>query len=236
MSSVATLFLLPPSPSPLGRAMVSTVADPDAARGRAGAAGVARSARSEQLTELALQAATGDGAAARAVVQGLAPHVLAACRRMLGATHPDVDDAAQESLIAVMRGLGSFRGESSIVHYACRIAARTCLRMRRRSSRRAEREDAMGRASEPPPPSSPAEVTLSARRRAALRELLDALPPEQAEALALRVVLGLSLDDVAAATSAPINTVRSRVRLAKQAMRRRIEKNPRWEELWPTSS
>jgi RNA polymerase sigma-70 factor (ECF subfamily) len=41
------------------------------------------------------------------------------------------------------------------------------------------------------------------------------------------VVLGWTLEEVALATGAPVNTVRSRVRLAKEALRRRIEANPR---------
>jgi RNA polymerase sigma-70 factor (ECF subfamily) len=59
-----------------------------------------------------------------------------------------------------------------------------------------------------------------------LRDLLCDLPEEQADALALRVMLGWSLEDVAQATGAPLNTVRSRVRLAKEALRRRIEADP----------
>ena len=42
----------------------------------------------------------------------------------------------------------------------------------------------------------------------------------------LRVVMGFSLAEVAEATGAPINTVRSRVRLSKEALRRRIEEDP----------
>jgi RNA polymerase sigma-70 factor (ECF subfamily) len=42
----------------------------------------------------------------------------------------------------------------------------------------------------------------------------------------LRVVLDYSLDQVAAATGAPINTVRSRVRLAREKLRQRIEDDP----------
>jgi RNA polymerase sigma-70 factor (ECF subfamily) len=59
-----------------------------------------------------------------------------------------------------------------------------------------------------------------------LRDLLTDLPEEQADALALRVMLGWSLEDVAQATGAPLNTVRSRVRLAKEALRRRVDADP----------
>jgi RNA polymerase sigma-70 factor (ECF subfamily) len=75
-------------------------------------------------------------------------------------------------------------------------------------------------------PTSPSESAAAARRREAMRSLLDQLPLEQAETLTLRVVLGMSLGEVAEATGAPVNTVRSRVRLAREALRKRIEGDP----------
>jgi DNA-directed RNA polymerase specialized sigma24 family protein len=56
-----------------------------------------------------------------------------------------------------------------------------------------------------------------------VRALLDDLPEEQAEALALRFMLGWSLIEISEASGAPVNTVRSRLRLAKEALRRRVE-------------
>lgn len=73
---------------------------------------------------------------------------------------------------------------------------------------------------------TPHELSAAARRCALLRELLEDLPEPQAEALALRTMLGYSLKEVAAVTNAPVNTVRSRLRLAKEALRRRIEADP----------
>jgi RNA polymerase sigma-70 factor (ECF subfamily) len=59
-----------------------------------------------------------------------------------------------------------------------------------------------------------------------MRELLAELPPEQAEALAMRVVLGWSLEEIAVQSRAPLNTVRSRLRLAKESLRKTIESQP----------
>jgi RNA polymerase sigma-70 factor (ECF subfamily) len=73
---------------------------------------------------------------------------------------------------------------------------------------------------------APPHEIAAARRRALIRTLLDELPEEQAETLALRVMLGWSLKEIAASTGAPLNTVRSRLRLAKEAIRRRIADNP----------
>ena len=72
----------------------------------------------------------------------------------------------------------------------------------------------------------PGEEAASQQRKEILRDLLAELPPEQGEALAMRVVLGWSLEEIAAQSGAPLNTVRSRLRLAKEGMRRRIEAMP----------
>jgi RNA polymerase sigma-70 factor (ECF subfamily) len=76
----------------------------------------------------------------------------------------------------------------------------------------------------------PHDDLVSHRRTDRLRELLAGIAPEQAETLTLRVVLGWSLPEVAAATGAPLNTVRSRIRLAKEALRSAIERDPRLTE------
>jgi RNA polymerase sigma-70 factor (ECF subfamily) len=69
------------------------------------------------------------------------------------------------------------------------------------------------------------------RRRALVRALLDELPEAQAETLVLRVMLGYSIAEVAEAMGVPTNTVRSRLRLAKEAMRSRIVEDQAFAEL-----
>jgi DNA-directed RNA polymerase specialized sigma24 family protein len=44
-------------------------------------------------------------------------------------------------------------------------------------------------------------------------------------------VLGWSLEEIAQQSGAPINTIRSRIRLAKDALRRRIEASPAHDDL-----
>lgn len=179
----------------------------------------------------AQRAAAGDRDALRRVLRALAPRLLATIRAVVGASSPEVEDVLQESLMAVSGALASFRGESTLTHYACRIAARTAIAARKRRAGRellASDEDERERAFEGP---SPAQAVLAGRQRRVLRELLMELNEDQAETLTLRVVLGMSLDEVARATGVPLNTVRSRVRLAKEALRRRIEAEPALQEL-----
>jgi RNA polymerase sigma-70 factor (ECF subfamily) len=120
-----------------------------------------------------------------------------------------------------------------VLHYATRIAVRTALAARRRALAGDVRLEQMQRdtATTDLPPPSPAHQLASARRMDLVRSLLDDLPEAQANAFAMRIVLGYSMQEVASATGAPLNTVRSRIRLAKEALRRRIENDPAIAEM-----
>jgi RNA polymerase sigma-70 factor (ECF subfamily) len=177
--------------------------------------------------DLALRAAAGDLEATQALLRYLVPVIRRVVAGVIGTSHADFDDVAQQSLIAVLGALPSFRGECSPAGYASRIAFRVALRARKQRGRELTRLDVLARSgTEDDCAPSPVDVSGAQRRRELLRELLARLPEEQAETLALRVVLGWSLDEIAEATGAPTNTVRSRMRLAKDALRKSIERNP----------
>lgn len=179
------------------------------------------------LLALARSAALGDAQATTSLLKSIAPRVAAVVRVVLGRHDPEVDDVVQQSLIAFVQALPSFRGECQPPRFASRIAVRTAMASRRRSrTRRERRDDLVDIDALATGARNPSAMALAARRTALLRELLYQIPEEQAEALALRVVLGWTLEEVASATGAPQNTVRSRVRLAKEALRRRIEADP----------
>lgn len=179
----------------------------------------------------------GDERALGRVLATLAPTVLRVARAVVGRHAADADDAAQESLIAIAKAIPAYRRQSGFTHYASRIAVRVSMRLRRRQVRHREVADAA--AAEPSAAAAAGrtadEDMLRRRRIAHLRALLDELPEAQAEALALRVVLGYSLQEVADATGAPVNTVRSRVRLGREALARRIEGDAELQELRVTS-
>jgi RNA polymerase sigma-70 factor (ECF subfamily) len=184
----------------------------------------------DAIASLARAAAAGDLRMASRLLEALAPRIASVVRVVMGRGHPDADDVVQQSLIAFLQALPAFRGECHPSSYASRIAVRTAVAARRRSrlahSREgAELEEADRHESGTSP--SPGDEAVAELRKRILRDLLAELPEEQAESLALRVVLGWSLDEVATATQAPLNTVRSRIRLAKEALRRRIEADPR---------
>ncbi|RYZ08348.1 MAG: RNA polymerase sigma factor [Myxococcales bacterium] len=186
----------------------------------------------ESARELATRAAAGDLAATQEFLAYVWPTLSRVASGVLGAKHADLDDAVQQSMIALVRALPAFRGECHPAGYASRITLRVALRVRKGSKRDANRRETLsqlGPSEEHAPAAS--EAALGARRRELLRELLEDLPEEQAEALTLRVVMGWSLEEVARASGAPVNTVRSRVRLAKEALRERIDAQPALAEL-----
>jgi RNA polymerase sigma factor (sigma-70 family) len=186
----------------------------------------ARVATAESETILlARRAGSGDELATGRLLRLVAPRIGAVVRAVLGADHPDCDDALQLTLIAFVKALPAFRGECDPAGYASSIAVRTAVAARKRARVHASRQDEAPEVLSDEP--SPSAIAQASRRKEILRDLLTSIPAEQAEALAMRVVLGWSLEEIATYSRAPLNTVRSRLRLAKEAMRQRIESDGR---------
>src|SRR6478735_11380664 len=151
-----------------------------------------------ELPALARLAGSGDPAATRRFLDRVWPTLSRVVSSVLGARHPEVDDVIQQSLIGVLQALNAFRGECHPVGYASRIALHVALRARRNAALRRTRSQSLAHISAADPDAHYPGCDVSAeRRKRALRDLLTDLPEEQADALALRVMLGWSLEDVA---------------------------------------
>ena len=171
--------------------------------------------------------AEGDRAALGAMLTEVGPAVLGAVRATLGATHAELEDVVQESLLAFVAALPSFRGECTLMHFARRIAVRRAIDALR-SSHRAERARAELCESTQPMEEPRGMVE---QRRHKWRALLAELPTPQAEALWLRAVDGCTVEEIATLTEAPVETVRSRLRLAKTAIQKRMAHDPTLADL-----
>jgi RNA polymerase sigma factor (sigma-70 family) len=185
----------------------------------------------DDLAVLVQGAVAGDARATRTLIMAVMPAVMRAARGVLGKESPDVEDAAQDAAIGFVRALPQFRFECSVLHFACRVAVRTALNVRRRGLVRGEgRTSTLGHDELPSSAVALHGDANAAARRDALRELFTALPAAQAEALVLHLVVGLTIDETARSCGVPPDTVRSRLRLAKQAMRMRANANPALRE------
>jgi RNA polymerase sigma-70 factor (ECF subfamily) len=187
----------------------------------------------DPLAALCISARAGDPAAARALLEALAPHVLAIVRMLFGPRDRDLEDRTQEILVAVWRSLESFRFESSVVHFARQIAFKRCYSAirDRRAARRARTEEHDDLDVLPSDGPSPLDGTLAERRRAQWATLLARLPLNQSEAFVLHVVFGHTVEEIASAHGAPIETTRSRLRLAKSSIREWIATDPSLADL-----
>jgi RNA polymerase sigma-70 factor (ECF subfamily) len=182
---------------------------------------------SADLNALAHRARDGDAEATRFLLREIVPAVRRTCKGVLGAEHADLEDTIQESLVAFVQALPSYRFDGDITHYAVRIAFRATLHTKRRSLKWRDRfrltgkvEDSTDIAS-----SSPSEEAILTQRRKALERVLGKLPREQSEALTLRIMLDFSMNEIASICDVPLNTVKTRLRLGKDALRRHMERD-----------
>ncbi|MDD5656379.1 MAG: sigma-70 family RNA polymerase sigma factor [Elusimicrobia bacterium] len=144
--------------------------------------------------------------------------ILGLCVSMLGAA--EADDAAQEIFLKAYQGLARFAGDSAFSTWLYRIASNHCLDLLRRRNRvKTESWDALlesegeriGRLLEAPPDEQ--------RRREdadLVERVLSCLPAEQRLALVLREVQGLSYEEIAGAMACSLDSVKARLRRARQ--------------------
>jgi RNA polymerase sigma-70 factor (ECF subfamily) len=159
-------------------------------------------------------AAGGDRGAAEQLLRALLPRVRNLVRYLVRSDH-EVDDLAQEALVNILRGLGSFRGEGSLGAWADRIVVRTVFAHLRRQ--RARDQPLVEYTPEILPAAEPPHPMFMARRRAL--EALDQVPDDQRKVLVLHHVVGLSVSDIAGELTVPFETVRSRLRLGMARLR-----------------
>jgi len=173
-------------------------------------------AKQAELDDRARAALGGDPSALREFLRAVAPIVRRACRGVMGRDNPELEDAIQDCLIDVARSLPQFRFEGSAAHYVTKIAMRRAIATRDRARAR-EKQQATLEASDLPGPTPAAHADL-------VRNLLDDLNEAQARALLMRIMLGHSIDEIATMTGVSVNTVKTRLRLAKLQLRRWLQR------------
>ena len=182
----------------------------------------------DELLELAQAVRRGDAQALRTFLATVVPHLLRVARRVLGPSHPFVEDVAHDAAYAVVAQLSEFRGEATILNFARRVTALTAMNMRRRDAaqKRARTRDARDPDTIQTEHADPEQSAASGSLVAILRELLDELPEAQGEAFALNVILGYTPQEIAELAHAPLETIRSRLRLAKLHLKERALAHP----------
>lgn len=175
-----------------------------------------RAANAEDLNTLVRESLRGDPFALRKLLQTIAPQVRSICRGVMGRDSQDLEDTIQDCLIDVVRALPQFRYEADLTHYVTKITIRRAIANRQRLRARAKPFVAVPFDSLPD-----AKFDDAVESRAALvRKLLDDLNESQSTVLRLRLMLGHSIDEIASMTGVSVNTVKTRLRLGKNQLRR----------------
>jgi RNA polymerase sigma-70 factor (ECF subfamily) len=174
-----------------------------------------------ELDDRARAAVGGDATALRSFLGAVAPIIRRVCRGVMGRDNPELEDAIQDCLIDVARALPQFRFEGTASHYVTKIAMRRAIACRQRARDRSKQHSTLE-------PSALPAATFDAGqegRADLVRNLLDSLNEEQAKALLLHIMLGHSTEEVATMTGVSVNTVKKRLRLGKEQLRRLLKRS-----------
>jgi RNA polymerase sigma-70 factor (ECF subfamily) len=155
-----------------------------------------------EIERLARAAATGDPRALNELLVATRPEVLRLCARFLP-NREDAEEACQDTLLALARGIGQFEGRSSFRTWLHRLAANR------------------------------ARSTYQSLRRRSAGEMAGALLPDRPDPRRTSVIAGTRLDlldaleglsaDYATLLGVPEGTVKSRIHEARRRLRQRLD-------------
>ena len=167
------------------------------------------------IVDLARRASAGETAAADELLRELEPLVVRTVRLVVGSGSWAAEDAAQDALLDIDRGIHALRDPRAVKAWALRVATQRALKVSRRerllSLRRAPNLDPelLAESSEP-----------EAGRSAAIKTAFDLLPPRLRATAVLRLYAGLSEDETAQVLGCSPGTVKSNLHDARQRLAR----------------
>ena len=167
-----------------------------------------------------LRASRGDVGAFGQLVQEHSGLVYRIALRIVGTE--DAQDASQEVWVKVWQNISNFRGESAFSTWLYRITVNTCLSIRRKASRRGEREHGGGEMPFLPEPrggdADPEAAALGAEQRERIQAALGHVRAEHRAALVLRHMEGLSYAEISQVLEVPEGTAKGWVSRGRAAM------------------
>jgi RNA polymerase sigma-70 factor (ECF subfamily) len=168
------------------------------------------------------RAAAGDREACRAVVERYQGMVCTVAANVLGDAG-EAEDAAQEALLRVFRGLRSYRGEASFTTWVFRVAVNAALdqaRRRRRSFLPPRDPDAAPLQLAP----GPEQTAEQLERCRIVLAAMGRLRPAVRHALVLREVYGLDYEEIGDLLGRRLGTVKAAVHRGRAALLAELER------------
>jgi RNA polymerase sigma-70 factor (ECF subfamily) len=178
-----------------------------------------RNAWEKTLPDLMIRYQAGDPAAVEELVQRLAGMLM----QFLGAfglSRSDTEDLFQECWIRIHGARHTYRPSEPVLPWIFAIARHTRLDGYRRRRRRESREVLVASPPDVPsvePPPSPAD-------RPEFVRLVESLPQSQREVIIMLKVSGMSLEEVARATSSTVGAIKQKAHRAYEKLRLILER------------
>ena len=131
----------------------------------------------------------------------------------------DAEEVTQDVFMKIYHNLKGFRFRSAFKTWAYRVTVNTAINRYRRSIREEKgRVYSENIVESLPSTYSAAEGAIQTDNEARLNALLERLSPQHKTCLILREIEELSYQEIAVALKIPVNTVRSRLKRARQAL------------------
>lgn len=140
----------------------------------------------------------------------------------LGVPEANLEDVTQEVFLVLHRRRDEFRGGSAVRTWLHGIALHTARRHREKLARRRHKDEALG-AEAPAAPATPEAEVGQRRALQRLDVLLGQLADEQREVFVLAEIAELPAPAIAELLGTKLNTVYSRLRLARSNLRRMLD-------------
>jgi RNA polymerase sigma-70 factor (ECF subfamily) len=168
---------------------------------------------------LVKRAKDGDRQALEALCERHAPRVEKLARHLLRDPE-DARDASQEALAKLCTRIGQFRGESQFTTWLHRLTVNACSDVAKRQAARAceplleDRRSAID--------ADPAGEADRAELRGELNRCLAEISPDQARVVVLKDAIGLSFEEISAASGMPIGTAKCYAHRGRSNLREKL--------------
>jgi RNA polymerase sigma-70 factor, ECF subfamily len=140
----------------------------------------------------------------------------------------DAKDVLQETLLAMARGVGEFRGSASLSTWLYTVARSFCIKKRRKRKFAPAHTEALDSVRSPTggepvsPGAGPEDALASRQVERALEQAIAELDTASREVLILRDMEGLTAPEVAQVLGIGVQAVKSRLHRARVAVRARV--------------
>ncbi len=172
----------------------------------------------EPPREILIAASKGDRCAFEKIYRSTSDYVYTIALKVIG-NRADAEEVTQDVFLKIFRELKRFRFASAFTTWLYRITINSALNAARRTQKRRMRQVEYNDAIAVVNDRSETQDAIGREHNAArINAMLEVLNPDQRACIVLREIEGLRYREIADVLKIPINTVRSRLQRAREAL------------------